>query len=296
MQLLDRVETVLRQVAQREESIADLVVGDREDRVLGLIEDDVGVLFPVVRGREDLVRREDQVAERRLLFDDPRVVLDVGRSRHAVHERRDVGRAADLVELARTAQLLFQRDEIDGVAPLGELHHLVEDAPVGVAKEVRRVDHLGREVERVVVEENRAEHGSLGFEIVWQRTFCDGGVRHRREAGRNESLAEGAGCGKSEVRRLKSEGRSLKTETKSERAANRPNLGLQTPDLLYFFSSPPSAITRTFSCVVTSRCSFTGTLNSPSFLIGSCSTSLRLSRSKPFAASACTLSPVVTEP
>ena len=39
----------LRQVAQRDEAVAHLVVGDREDRVLGLVEDDVGFLLGLVR-------------------------------------------------------------------------------------------------------------------------------------------------------------------------------------------------------------------------------------------------------
>ena len=126
----------LRQVAQRDEAVAHLVVGDREDRVLGLVEDEVGFFLAVVGGREDLVGREDQVPERRLLLDDPRVVLDVGRARHAVDERGDVGGAADFVELARAAELFLQRDEIDRVAALGELDHLVEDAAVRVAEEI----------------------------------------------------------------------------------------------------------------------------------------------------------------
>ncbi len=40
-----------------------------------------------------------------------------------------------------------------------------------VAVEVRRRDHLHREVERVVVDQDRAEHGTLGFEIVRKRAL-----------------------------------------------------------------------------------------------------------------------------
>ena len=179
VQLLDRVEAALREVAQRDEAVAHLVVGDREDRVLGLIEDEVGLVLAVVGGREDLVGREDQVPERRLLLDDPRVVLDVGRARHAVDERGDVGRAADLVELARPPELLLQRDEIDRVVALRQLDHLVEDAPVRVAEEIVGVDDLGGEVERVVVQQDRAEHRPLGLEIVRQRAFGCSNVRPR---------------------------------------------------------------------------------------------------------------------
>ena len=104
--------------------------------MFGLIEDDVGVFLGAVGGREDLVGREDEIPKGRFLLDDARVVLDVCRSGHAVDERGDVGRPADLVEIAGASELFFERHEIDGVAALGELHHLVE---------------------RVVVQQNRAQ-------------------------------------------------------------------------------------------------------------------------------------------
>ena len=127
-----------------------------------------------VRGRQDLVRRKNEIAKGRLLLDDPRVVLDVGRPRHAVDQRRDVGRAADLVEIARAPELLLQGHQIDGVVALRQLDHLVEDAPVGVAEEIAGVDHLGREVERVIVEQDGAQDRPFGFEIVGQRAIGDG--------------------------------------------------------------------------------------------------------------------------
>jgi len=168
-------QETLSEIAQRDEAVAHFVVGDGEDGVLGLIEDDVRFLFGLVGGGQDLVRREDQVPEGRLLLDDPRVVLDVGRSRNAVHERGDIGRAADLVEIARPPQLLLQRHEIDRVAALGELDHLVEDAAVRVAEEVARVDHFRRVVERVVVQEDGAQDGAFRFEVVRERAFGEGG-------------------------------------------------------------------------------------------------------------------------
>ena len=178
VQLLDRLEARLREVAQRDEAVANLVVRDREDRMLGLVEDEVRVLRALVGRRDDLVRGGDQAPQRRLLLDDPRVVVDVGRARHAVDERGDVGRAAHFLELARATQFLLERHQIDRVAPLGELDHLVEDAAVRVAEEIRRVDHFGGEVERVVVQENRAENGPFGFQIVRKGTFGDGELGH----------------------------------------------------------------------------------------------------------------------
>jgi len=52
---------------------------------------------------------------------------------------------------------------------------------MGVAKEIVGVDDFGREVERIVVQEDGAEDGALGLEVVRQRAFGDGGFRHSRK-------------------------------------------------------------------------------------------------------------------
>ena len=122
----------------------------------------------------------DQIAEGGLLLHDARVVLDVGTARHAVGERRDVGRPADLLELAGTLQLVFQRHQVDGIAALAERNHLVEDAAMRIAEEVARVDQLGRVVERVVVNQDGAENGLLGFKVVRKRAFGGGDLGHQR--------------------------------------------------------------------------------------------------------------------
>ena len=105
----------------------------------------------------------------RLLLDDPRVVLDVGRARHAVDERRDVGRPPDTLEHARAAEFFLERHEIDRQAALAERDHLVEDQAMRLAEEVLAVDQLGGLVDRVVAQHDGAEHRALGIEIVWQR-------------------------------------------------------------------------------------------------------------------------------
>jgi hypothetical protein len=107
-------------------------------------------------------------------------------------ERGDIGWPADLVELTRAPELLLERDEIDRVAALGEPDHLLEDAPVRVAEKVRGVDDLRGKVEDVVVQQDRAEHRALGFEVVWQGTFGDGEIRHQRirSWGKLESLQQ----------------------------------------------------------------------------------------------------------
>ena len=66
-----------------------------------------------------------------------------------------------------------------GVAALAERDHLVEDAAMRVAEEIVRVDQLGGVVERLVVDQDRAEHRFLGIEAVRKRPLGRGSdVRH----------------------------------------------------------------------------------------------------------------------
>ena len=108
----------------------------------------------------------NEAAQRRLFLDDARVVLDVGRARHAVGEGGDVRRPADFVEVAGARELFLQRDEVDRVAALAEHHHPIEDAAMRVAEEVLGVDQLGGVIERLVVDQDCAEYRFLGIEAV----------------------------------------------------------------------------------------------------------------------------------
>src|SRR5688572_20786674 len=91
--------------------------------------------------------------------------------RDTVDERGNISRPADFVELTRAGELFLERDEVDGVAALAQLNHLLEDPAVRVAIEIARVENLGGLVERVVVNQNGAEDGSLRLEVVRQRAI-----------------------------------------------------------------------------------------------------------------------------
>ena len=54
LQLLDRREAALHEIAQRHEAGADPILGDREDRPLGLVEQHVRLLLRLVRVGQDL--------------------------------------------------------------------------------------------------------------------------------------------------------------------------------------------------------------------------------------------------
>jgi hypothetical protein len=121
----DAGDAVLRGVARSSAAIARCAIAastrsrptatrtPARDLLLGRFEDVDGAAFGVVGVVDHLVAGEDQVAQRRLFLDDAGVVLDVGRARHAVHERRDVGRPADFVQVAGPAELLAQGHHVD---------------------------------------------------------------------------------------------------------------------------------------------------------------------------------------
>ena len=119
-----------------------LVVGDPEQRCLGLLHQ----LARVAGDAEDLVldlaRRTEQAAQQRVVLDDPAVVADVARSRDHARQRVHVSRAARLLELAGPLQLLAHGQRVDGLGLglLAQPDHRPEDQPVALAVEV-----LGRE-------------------------------------------------------------------------------------------------------------------------------------------------------
>ena len=180
LQLLDRLEAVAHEVGHRDEARPERGVGDLEDLPLRAVQQQLGILLAAVRVAEDAVRDEDQPPPRRLLLDDSRVLLDVGRTGHAVGQGGDVRRPADLVELPGPPQFLVEDHEVDRLAALAERDHLVEDDAMGRPEEVVRRDHLHRLVDRLVADEDRAQHRAFGLEAVRERAFGDFCVGHAR--------------------------------------------------------------------------------------------------------------------
>src|ERR1017187_9016959 len=107
--------------------------------------------------------------------------------------------------------------------------------------------------------------------------------------------------------------RGLRIGTKRQRPARRPafyvfrqKLLTETQDYASALaasstatgaaSAPASLPTVTFTVTVTSLCSLTGTLNSPTVFNGTSRSILRRSMVKPLASSACAMSDEVTEP
>ncbi len=67
-----------------------------------------------------------------------------------------------------------QRDDVDGPRGLGEVHHAGINTAMGVERKVFRAQMLGGIVVGVIVEQDGAEDGALGFDV--RRHASDGGV------------------------------------------------------------------------------------------------------------------------
>ena len=168
-ELVDGAEALLDDLADAHEALADAVLGDVEDRLLGAVEEDGRFLLTLEAGLHDAVARVDQVPEDRLLLDDPAPLLDARDARQPVQEARQVGRSAHRLEGGAPAELVLQGDEVDGLTALGEGGHGVEDPTVGLAVEVLAGQDLGRGVEGRVVHEHGAQDGPLRLGVLRER-------------------------------------------------------------------------------------------------------------------------------
>ena len=75
-------------------------------------------------------------------------------------------------------QFFRQRHQIDGVLRFSERNHLLEDVPVLREEEILGFQRFNGGVQCVVVEQNRAEDGALGIEIIRKGAFENGIDRH----------------------------------------------------------------------------------------------------------------------
>ena len=125
----------------------------------------------------------DQVAQHRLFLDDARVVLDVGDAGHAIRERGEIGSAAGGVQFAAAVEFFGEGDEVDGLLGFAEGNHRVKTLRCWASKEIVGLEGLNGGVQRVVVEQDGAEDGTLSVEIAGQRTFESGISGHRGQRG-----------------------------------------------------------------------------------------------------------------
>ena len=122
----------------------------------------------------------DEAAQHGLVAHDADVVLERGAARDAVGERSQIAGAADCVQLLIAQQLLGEGDDVDRAVGLGELGDALVDAAMRVEKKVVGLEGRERFVLQVVVQQNGAEDGALGFWTGGKTAIeTEIGCRHR---------------------------------------------------------------------------------------------------------------------
>ena len=130
----------------------------------------------------DAARRADQAAQDRLALDDPGVLGGMDRGGRLVGQAREVGPAADRLELFLALERLGHRHDVDGLAPVEQLQDRGVDPGVRLAVEVLRTQELRDLDDGIAIDEDRPEHGLLGFKTL-RRKAVDHGVAGLRLVG-----------------------------------------------------------------------------------------------------------------
>ena len=166
MQVVEPVVGVVEQRLERAEAGVDPLLADREELRLGAIDGFLDLGRILVADPGDPPGGADQVAQDRLALDDPGVLLDVDRGRRLVRQARQVGAAADGLELVLALERFGDRDDVDRLAALEEVQHGGVDPRVRLPVEVGRPQELGDLDDRVAVDEQGTEHRLLSLETL----------------------------------------------------------------------------------------------------------------------------------
>src|SRR5687768_8910448 len=313
---LDVLERVLEDFADGQRAALQPPLGETEDTLLGVVDERLHLVLGVEGLRDDLRRRLDELAEDRHVAHDRRVGAEVGGDRRLFHEEGDGGRTADELDLVGAAQLLAERERVDGRAAIEQREHRLVERAMRLRVEVRGAEHLDHARQRLAAfEQDGAERGALGIEVVrWNpgREFqwahddaspSPSNMRPDLERGARmkakEIVPSGHECAQPVDRRGYAIGiggqhvdkqASPRTGRRSGAGARRASRDAEAT------GGPYSRTTLTRSCAVTSPCSRTGTLVSPSVLIASPSCTRRRSTLTPWLSRKSTRSCDVTEP
>ena len=169
----------------------DALLADREELGLGAIDGLLDLGRVLVPDPGDPARGPDEIAQDRLALDDPRVLRGVDRGRGLVAEAGEVGTPADRLELLAPLERLRDGDDVDRFTAFEQVDDGGVDPAVGLAIEVLGPQELGDLDHGIAVDEDRAEHGLLGFETLRRQAIDHGTAGLRRdELGASSSAGE----------------------------------------------------------------------------------------------------------
>ncbi len=162
---VDGAERILDDRLDVKKSLADALFGKLEDRGLGIVEDIVGGIGLLRSFGNRGIGDMDKPTQDRLVADDLDVVFDGRPVGHAVEKAGDIGGIADRLEFFLAVEFLDESDDVDGPGVFGQIHHAGVEAAMCVEREIVRLQMFGGVVVGMIVEQDRAEDGTLGFDV-----------------------------------------------------------------------------------------------------------------------------------
>ena len=131
---------------------------DGEDLLLAQVQQGRDVAGVLIAELGDLVADADEGAQNALFAHDAGVVRGIGGGRHELGQSVDELASAGALERAVALELRAQRDDVDLLAAVVELHDGAEDQAMGVTVEVVGGEQLCDGGDGVGVDEHRAQH------------------------------------------------------------------------------------------------------------------------------------------
>jgi hypothetical protein len=95
-----------------------------------------------------------------------------------IGQLREIRNTAGCFELTAAAQILHQRDDIDGLLLFAELNHALKNLAMLREEEIFRAQFFDGSIEGMIVEEDGTKDAAFGFEIVRERAFESGIAGH----------------------------------------------------------------------------------------------------------------------
>ena len=116
----------------------------------------------------------NQPAQDGFVADDLDVVLDRRPVGHAVEQAGNIADIANRLQVLAPVELVDERDQVDRMRGLGQVHHPRVNAAMGVDGEVLGLQMLGGIVVGVIVEQDGAQDRAFRFNV--RRHAADTGV------------------------------------------------------------------------------------------------------------------------
>lgn len=163
---VDTVERFLEHVGDGQGLAAAAILENREDALLGLAENLAGVGGRVVGAVLDVDAGVNERAQHRLVRDDFRVVLRMGRRGHLPADFSEVSRAADRLVDVGLLQALDEQHQVDLLPRVVHVEQVLVDDPIRVVVKVGRANDERHFVEHVGQQQDAAEHGPFGLDVL----------------------------------------------------------------------------------------------------------------------------------